>query len=317
MQRTVWKRIRPILEPTVLQNKHERIHFQMRQIQDSRRAIIDTSYQEFKKTLMPSQWKYLPRTLDICALDPFTKVMDAAVDVAVTATDFEQAFCELPELLAASSDARKLHARSLLKILTSATQPAPEPREILQGHVAVSLNSSQPDALDLATAAFTCQGQSCRAPNLFGWDAIAQHHCRLDLDWFIGQPYGHLQQCVDHSPDPPKISFSSDLSKIAAAVVQATGLDDRVATILDMDAKDLRFGCSVCSPRKERGKGSSSWVKAGYKWRDFVRFLPLLFFFFAGSMISSRSYIVLPNYTPQMSSSCSLQISQQSSKQAK
>lgn len=278
MQRTVWKRIRPILEPTVLQNKHERIHFQMRQIQDSRRAIIDTSYQEFKKTLMPSQWKYLPRTLDICALDPFTKVMDAAVDVAVTATDFEQAFHELPELLAASSDARKLHARSLLKILTSATQPAPEPREILQGHVAVSLNSSQPDALDLATAAFTCQGQSCRAPNLFGWDAIAQHHCRLDLDWFIGQPYGHLQQCVDHSPDPPKISFSSDLSKIAAAVVQATGLDDRVATILDMDAKDLRFGCSVCSPRKERGKGSSSWVKAGYKWRDFVRFLPLLFF---------------------------------------
>ena len=316
MQRTVWKRIRPILEPTVLQNKHERIHFQMRQIQDSRRAIIDTSYQEFKKTLMPSQWKYLPRTLDICALDPFTKVMDAAVDVAVTATDFEQAFCELPELLAASSDARKLHARSLLKILTSATQPAPEPREILQGHVAVSLNFSQPDALDLATAAFTCQGQSCRAPNLFGWDAIAQHHCRLDLDWFIGQPYGHLQQCVDHSPDPPKISFSSDLSKIAAAVVQATGLDDRVATILDMDAKDLRFGCSVCSPRKERGKGSSSWVKAGYKWRDFVRFLPLLFFF-AGSMISSRSYIVLPNYIPQMSSSCSLQISQQSSKQAK
>jgi hypothetical protein len=31
-------------------------------------------------------------------------------------------------------------------------------------------------------------------------------------------------------------------SEIAGTIVRAAGLDDRVATPLDMDAKDLRFG---------------------------------------------------------------------------
>jgi len=70
-----------------------------------RRATIHTSYKEFQKRLMPSQWKYLPRTLDICELEPFAKELDAEPNVAVTATDFEDGFRQLPELLLASSDA--------------------------------------------------------------------------------------------------------------------------------------------------------------------------------------------------------------------
>jgi hypothetical protein len=120
----------------VLEKKKERLEREMREIRSARRAIIHTSYTGYLKTLMPSQWKYLPRTVDICAMDPFAAVVDAEGDVAVTAADFEDAFRQLPELISADSDARKLHARSLLKIPTAVNHPAssaPEPGEIVEG----------------------------------------------------------------------------------------------------------------------------------------------------------------------------------------
>ena len=257
----------------VLEKKRERLEREMNQIQSARRLIIHTSYKEYQKKLMPSQWKYLPQTVDICAMDPFAAVVDAEADVTITATDFEDAFCQLPELLSAYSDARKLHARHMLNIATSGNHPsssAPEPREIVEGEASSSSNFSPPDPLDLATSAFTCREVTCnfssRGSYLFGWDDIAQHHCKLDL----GSRSYRIQRCVEYEPGPPKIDFNGHAKLIAAAVVRAAGLDDKVATALDMDtkAKDMRFGCSVCPPLK---RNTTSWVKGGYKWREFVR----------------------------------------------
>lgn len=250
----------------------------MKSIRAARKLIIHTAYQEYQKTLMPSQWKYLPRTIDICALEPFAVVVDAEADAAITAADFEDAFRQLPELISADFDARKAHARSLLKIPTVANQPAssaPEPGEIVEGGTASTSNSSQPDALDLATAAFTCQeascmNRNCRAFYLFGWDDIAQHHCKSDLDSLPNNPYWIRTCNMESTPGPPKINFSTLGNEIAAAVVRAVGLDDRVATVSDMDAKtkDIRFRCAVCPPLK---RYVGSWTKGGYKWREFVR----------------------------------------------
>jgi hypothetical protein len=280
---------------------------------------------------MPSQWKYLPRTLDICALDPFAKVLDAKSDVAVTAADFEDAFRQLPEILLASSEAHKIRLRSLLQISTSANQPASSAsgaREIVQSEASSSSpSSSKPDALNLATAVFTCQ-ERCSAPALFGWDDIAQHHCRLDLDKFDRFDTSGLlsfwEYRNDQAPGPPNIEFSVERSSIARAVVQAAGLDDRAATVSDMDAKDLRFGCSACRPERY---GGSSFTMVGYKWRDFVRFLDFSFSFFVdGNVISPRSYIIIQHIalcirsslTPQrITSSCSLQVTWNKSKHAK
>lgn len=268
---TVWKRIRPILEPSVLQHKRERLEREMKSIRTGRRSIIHTVYQEYQKTLMPSQWKYLPRTLDISAMDLFAAVVDAEADVVVTAADFEDAFRQLPELLSADSDARKIHARSLLRIPTSVTQPAssaPEPGEIVEGEASSSSSSLQPDALDLATAVFACREASCYfgRSHLLGWDDIAQHHCKSDLESLSNLYWIHTEL----EPGPPKIDFSLRGSEIAAAVVRVAGLDERVATVSDMDtkAKDIRFGCSVCPPLK---RNANSWTKIGYKWREFVR----------------------------------------------
>jgi len=157
----------------------------MKKIRTTRRSIIHASYQEYQKALMPAQWKYLPRTLDICALDPFAAALDATADVSITAADLEGAFRQLPELLAASSDALKLHARSLIAILTSTIQPASsaqEPGDMLEGEASPPSSSIQPTALELAASAFICQEPICMGSYLFGWDDIAQHHCRVDLN---------------------------------------------------------------------------------------------------------------------------------------
>ena len=237
---------------------------------------MHTSYKEYQKTLMPSQWKYLPQTVDICTMDPFAAVVNAEGDVAVTAVDFEDAFRQLPGLISAYSDARKLHARSLIKIPTAVNQPAssaPEPGEIVVGEPSFSLSSLQPDPLDLATAAFTCQEVSCsfnrKISYLFGWDDIAQHHCKSDLG-LVSSNMHWTYHSMQFEPGPPKIEFSARGSEMASAVVQAAGLDDKVATVSDMDtkAKDIRFGCSICSPVKKRE--ATSWMKGGYKWREFV-----------------------------------------------
>ena len=299
----------------VLEKKKERLEREMRGIRSARRAIIHTSYKEYLKTLMPSQWKYLPRTIDICAMNPFAAVVDAEGDVAVTAADFEDAFRQLPELISADSDTRKLHARSLLKISTAVNHPVsstPEPGEIVEGETVSSSNSLLPDALDLAIAAFTCRETSCtnysrRESYLFGWDDIAQHHCKSDLGSASSNTYWTYHR-PEYEPGPPKIDFSAQGSEIAAAIVRAIGLDDKVATVSDMDtkAKDIRFGCSVCPPLK---RDATSWMKGGYKWREFVRSCFWLFFFFDSNTTSSRYHIVPPGCTPRTSSSFCLQMS--------
>lgn len=163
-----------------MEAKPERLEQEMKSIRAERRAIVHASYEEYQKTLMPAQWAYLPRTIDVCAMGPFAEVLNAAADVTITRTDFEDAFDHLPELLAADSD-------------------------------------------------------------------------------------------------PPNIGFSAEGSKIAAAVVRAAGLDERVATVVDMGAKtkDIRFGCSICPPAR---RGRVSWTKAGYKCREFVRLLLFQYF---------------------------------------
>jgi hypothetical protein len=241
----------------VLEKKMERL----RRIQFARREIIHTSYQEYQKMLMPYQWKYLPRTIDICAMHPFSAVVDAEANVVVTTADFEDAFCQLPELISAEFDARKLHARSLVKVPTSANQPAS------------SIPELGPDVLDLAIAVFTCHEAPCyfnHRPYLFGWDDIAQHHCKLDLDSHSRDYW--VQHHLEYEPGPPKIEFSALGSEIAAAVVRAVGLNDKIATISNMDemAKDIRFGCSFCPPNYVLGSNCDSWMTVGYTWRELV-----------------------------------------------
>jgi hypothetical protein len=125
--------------------------------------------------------------------------------------------------------------------------------------------------LDLATSVFTCLEASCRESYLFGWDDIAQHHCKADFSDFRSYPSwsGIHRREEDGKPSPPKVKFNAMGSEITAAVLRVAGLDNKVATASDMDAKtkDIRFGCSLCPPVKRNG----TWKMGGYKWREMVR----------------------------------------------
>ena len=109
------------------------------------------------------------------------------------------------------------------------------------------------------------------------------------LDGTIAQPLQLSSHSVNQPiPDstpcgvwPPKIEFSVPGSEIAAAVVRAVGLNDKVAMVLDMDAKtkDIRFGCSFCSPLKRMDEGRVLVVRIGmflpfdYYFSTIIRFL--------------------------------------------
>ncbi|KAJ3504221.1 hypothetical protein NLJ89_g8050 [Agrocybe chaxingu] len=257
----IWTRIRPSLEPIVMQDKRRRLERDTGAIRAGRRAIVHALYQEYKKTLRPSQWKCLPRTIDICAMEPFIKVLDADANVAVTAIHFEDAMRQLPRLLSSALARRKKDALASLKRHTSTLR-----RLRRRGQ----RRSPPPNPLDLATSAFICL-ESCRASSsvlgyglyppssrLFGWDEVASHECRRDT--YSDSPCKEL--------DPRALKVSVHNSEVVTAIVQAVGLDDKVATIADMDAKDIRFGCSVCPSTLKDGE--SSWCKVGYKWREFV-----------------------------------------------
>jgi hypothetical protein len=129
--------------------------------------------------------------------------------------------------------------------------------------------------LDLATTVFICHEPSSgchfsHRPYLFKRDDIAQHHRKLDSGSHSND-YS-VQHHLEYEPEPPKIKISALESEIAAAIVRAVGLDDKIATVSNMDAKtnDIRFGCSFCLPIRNYGLEGSEWMMVGYKWRELV-----------------------------------------------
>ena len=72
----VWNRIRPLLEPEIAARKAKRLEEEFAKIQRNRRGIVDDLYKSYKASLHPSQWKYLPRTFDLCQLSPIAAMVE-------------------------------------------------------------------------------------------------------------------------------------------------------------------------------------------------------------------------------------------------
>jgi hypothetical protein len=229
----VWTRIRPILEPEVQERKAQRIKRQIAALKTNRRQILAARYKEFQRTLRPSQWKYLPSTLEISAFEPFARHIEADVGVKVDGKMFDDAFVALPELLAVAAEQYKATLRALMDGTT---------RE--EGEIAA-------DPLDLATAAFKCS--KCRnslfSPCVFGWNEIATHHCPPE--------------------DPVEFRYSPEIANVVRKLAQLTGLDAATATPADFDEKNFRYGCDACPRIKDHGQS----YRLGYSWQNLVNFL--------------------------------------------
>ena len=213
----------------------------------NRRPIIHSRYKDYQRTLHPSQWKYLPQTLEIMGYEPFARHLNAPVETQVTAATFDDAFAHLPELLAAAMEERKKSLRDLL------------PDE--------NVNASH-DPMDLATAVFRCKEDWAF---LFGWDEIASHHCRREREGLLLTYHADLQP----KTTAPPVEYSPLVADVVRKVAVMVGLDCATTTPADLDKEDVRFSCDSCRSHTEGWKQ----YEIGYDWRTMVR-LPSSQFFY-------------------------------------
>lgn len=120
------------------------------------------------------------------------------------------------------------------------------------------------DPLDLATAVFECEDHCTRY--VFGWDEIASHHCRTDIDGTVTiWTYHHFP--INLKTAPVEFKYNPELANVVRKLAQLAGLDPATATATDFDKKNLRFGCDYCTMFKQSGQ----YYKYGYSWRDLVK----------------------------------------------
>ncbi len=233
-----------------MNNKKNRLERESANIRLNRRKIVDFRYKAYMRTFPPSQWKYLPRTLDITLFEPFAQHVEADPRVDVTAEMFDGAFERLPELIAAAAEEKKTFLCSLLPTVTADT--AAEEGEI---------QDAPSIPVELATAVFRCT-RSHLFPYLFGWDDIASHHCPSEREGL-----GWLYFSSDTSDSEP-LKYCPQLARVVEKVVHLAGIDPKIATAADLDARDLRFSCGSCAVVKESGQHYC----LGYDWRNLARF---------------------------------------------
>ncbi|KAF8953642.1 hypothetical protein BDZ97DRAFT_2082542 [Flammula alnicola] len=269
----IWQRIRPILEPKVKEEKEDRLKRELRTLKVIRRRMVDSLYNTYKKSLRPSQWRYLPRTLDVCELEPFARLIDSSSDVPITEADFGQCMERLPELLTAEQDLLKIQLRGAISPVTSSlANPSNDTLEA--GEITEASTSSptaQPvDCLELATSVFECRVRYCNLDSryLVGYDIIATHHCKPEREGVEASYYYSISPSASTLLARPDEKFTIDTTAVATAraLVLCTGLDPNTTLATDMDAKDYRFTCLQCRPQKANGV----WTRIGYSWRTAI-----------------------------------------------
>ena len=88
-------------------SKAQRLESELGIIKYRRRQVLSFRYQQFQHTLHPSQWKYLPRTLEIAEFEAFAQHIEADAEIEVAGSTFDDAFSELPNLLVVATEQRK------------------------------------------------------------------------------------------------------------------------------------------------------------------------------------------------------------------
>lgn len=217
----------------------------MRLTKNIRRNLLNELCTNYKNTISPPLWKYIPSVMELGAKEPFKALIDAEPDVTLTIDDFIPLMSKLPEIITEIQDELKAKLIQKLADVSEAGQILPS------------------NCLDLATSVFFCEERkACLSDGyVMGTDSIVSHNCGVDVRPTSNSPY--LNQTSDCSR-----SFVVHSAAIvtARALVRCAGLDPEKALASEMDHKDLRFACNLCVNRKP----------LGYSWRTAVSFLHFL-----------------------------------------
>ena len=225
------------------------------QLKVQRRNDVHQLYNEYKVLLLPSQWKYLPRTIDICRFDCFDALIEADANVVRIAEDYAECIKRLPELLMMRLEAIKVAVGA--KMLTGTPESA----------TTTGQADSVESLLNSVAAAFECRAWcgtnvDIRKPRIiFGFDEIASHHCNHELEGL--QPMNPNVQPVEWGAN---FEFNTKASFYAKLLARCAGLDTHVSAA-DMDAEGLRFMCAQCE--ELRFEDNSLYI-VGFGWREVV-----------------------------------------------
>ncbi|KAF9534027.1 hypothetical protein CPB83DRAFT_902697 [Crepidotus variabilis] len=240
-----WQSIRKDLEPAIIHNREERLEWSQQHLRCERRKLIDERYAEFRRSIPSKEWKYLPRTLDICLLEPFAKLVTSKSTVKISAKTLDEPFKSLSKLLKTVDAELQDH---LLELLPGSKAMKTKTR---------ASTSTVLKQLNLAHSMFQCQQRQYSPCSwLIGWDAISSHHCNEENEGlrFAAKTFTYQR----------RIAYSSRASTFADLVINAAGLDPMNATVQDMDQLDLRFACNCVTYPKQA---------PGYQWQALIEHL--------------------------------------------
>ncbi|KAF7318781.1 hypothetical protein HMN09_00390400 [Mycena chlorophos] len=248
-----WKLVRSPLEEKIKAAKASRLRSERHALVRRRRNVAEGLYNTYKRSLVPTQWRSLPRSRVVLAEPAFNDIIAAADDREVTEAHFQAAVDSLPEIILSLQAARSAHLLALIQAPHRAAAPTDaEPGEVLP-------SPPHPHSLDSALAVFICE-RKCTAgtsrwssstiATYVGQEAAAAHHCHLWYDW---------QQ---HEAGKTVFQLSPRGVQAATALLESAGLDNS-ATCAQMDALDARYLCKACSPRKS----GSNLTYSAYPWR--------------------------------------------------
>jgi hypothetical protein len=217
---------------------------------NDRRNLLNELCTNFKSTIPPPQWKYLPSVMELGEKEPFKALIEAGPEVTITIDDFTPLLPKLPGLITEIHDEVKARLVQQLAAVSEAGKVLPA------------------NCLDLATSVFFCDpGNPCKSDGyVAGTDSIVSHNCGVDTrpptpisPFYIGYINDNWDCSRNFVVHPAAVLT-------AKALVRCAGLDPEKALASEMDRKDLRFACNLCVNRKPHG----------YSWRTAVSFLCFL-----------------------------------------
>ncbi|KAH8103278.1 hypothetical protein BXZ70DRAFT_1075980 [Cristinia sonorae] len=255
----VWERIRPKIEPEASNRREARLAHEASVVRVARCTVIDQGYKEYKKTVDPMQWKFLPPTTVITLLDPFRTIVEKSAGETVSDEEYHAAFEQLPEVLAARLDEKRANLMNLI--------------------AAQGANLSEnvpPTSLDKVTSVFRyfpirgCHSMASELPCLFGWDEVAAYHYPSDYKslWGSWGPFSQRNRdeaIIQSYVEGGQLTYDPFIVLLVEKVVEAMGLHAGTTTAREVDTKaaDIRFACNKCTPSKRAG----AWYRLGYTWR--------------------------------------------------
>ncbi|KAF5315850.1 hypothetical protein D9611_005055 [Ephemerocybe angulata] len=232
-----------------------------------RRTVVDQFYLDYKRTLKPEEWAFLPPSDVVAYDDHFSEFINQDTLDKGEDLKLEPAKERLPTLI---SDWLFNRQKELYENLPGVTMP-PEEVEFTEAELEglsqeeiekkteevrkdkkVALKVAMDERMKRATAVFSCT--SCKAGRhsglaVIGWDSACVHMCGSYSHYF------HMGW-----------EFCSVGYAAAASLVRQLGLDPDTATPEEVDALDARFFCGNC-PVKTHKKVQG---RKAYTWRECV-----------------------------------------------